>query len=637
MGKRKGSGRRKRMKSGAKWMALLLAVLLAGGIVEAVRLANMGGNVAVTAPFRPQYSANDNAQASIDLAASLCGIDAFCARYGTTGAGQKIALIDSGMDLSHEAFAHNVDGTRKAAVYYDYTDEGVLYTEVAEQEGAYVSLGGTRYHIGGIYNHADRFYIGFLDAESLRPQQAESAGTQMAVLVTATGSSYDCIYPDTNRNCDFADEAPLYSYQAGGGHVTLRYGAYPVDAVVSDIAADGRRVQFSADTLGHGTFLAGVLAANGEVYRGLAPQAQLYVYKIFDRHGASSQEKLARAIEQAVQDGVDCINLSLSIAKHEAVLPALRKALQSAEKAGIPIVAAVGNYGPGADTAAYPARDRSVIAVGSCAYPEQYLLDRAILLEAPIIPDYSGRGLSGMAAPFLVAPSGVISTLPGWYREPYLYDYGTSISAAIATAAVSHLQEAAAKDARLAHCPLSTAQIKALLAHWAQDLGEPARAQGYGALYMGQLDWLQDVPVLPALREAQPTVYRLPANDEANGQLFWQFDVAQGQSQSWQVLLPADTRILEVSMLVDTEPPESALDRPTSMGRCRMYVYSPDGTLVKATDYIGASYGRDMRSSTAVSVRHPEEGAWEIVVTSADNLSLYHHFTSTGMLYLRTE
>ena len=104
-----------------------------------------------------------------------------------------------------------------------------------------------------------------------------------------------------------------------------------------------------------------------------------------------------------------------------------------------------------------------------------------MLLEQRIITDYSGRGsIDGKAAPFLVAPSGVISTVPCWYKEQYLYDYGTSISAAMVTAAVSHLQEYAKQGVLEGISQFSVAQTQLLLAGWAQDLSYPACEQGYG-------------------------------------------------------------------------------------------------------------------------------------------------------------
>ncbi|MBQ2003945.1 MAG: hypothetical protein II239_02845, partial [Peptococcaceae bacterium] len=60
----------------------------------------------------------------------------------------------------------------------------------------------------------------------------------------------------------------------------------------------------------------------------------------------------------------------------------------------------------------------------------------------------------------------------------------------------------------------------------------------------------------------------------------------------------------------------------------------PDGTLAEATEYIGASYGNKRKTGESVTFRYPHEGVWEVVIVSADNLSVYQHFESKGMLYV---
>ena len=111
--------RRKHMRSRAKWAMLILLVLIMGIVVEFARLELGNHAVAVTAPFRPQYSANEEPYRSIDLVKKLSGIDVFAARYGTAGRGQRVAIIDSGIDLSHEVFADTTVGLPKVAAYYD--------------------------------------------------------------------------------------------------------------------------------------------------------------------------------------------------------------------------------------------------------------------------------------------------------------------------------------------------------------------------------------------------------------------------------------------------------------------------------------------------------------------------------------
>ena len=85
---------------------------------------------------------------------------------------------------------------------------------------------------------------------------------------------------------------------------------------------------------------------------------------------------------------------------------------------------------------------------------------------------------------------------------------------------------------------------------------------------------------------------------------------------------------------VNTEPAGDAVSQLIAMGRCRMYVYRPDGTLAEATEYIGATYGNRRKTGDSVTFRYPQDGIWEVVLASADNLSVYQHFETKGMLYV---
>lgn len=113
----------------------------------------------------------------------------------------------------------------------------------------------------------------------------------------------------------------------------------------------------------HGTALAGLLVArrdNGLGIVGLAPQAQLYSYaacgKARGGEGCTSLA-LVQALEQALQDRVDIVNLSLS----GPYDPLLHRLLQHADQRGIAIVAA---RHPQLEAGGFPAELPFVQAVG---------------------------------------------------------------------------------------------------------------------------------------------------------------------------------------------------------------------------------------------------------------------------------
>lgn len=123
------------------------------------------------------------------------------------------------------------------------------------------------------------------------------------------------------------------------------------------------------DDHGHGTHVAGILAARGHVQldpsrayfpggaRGVAPGAGLLVAKAMDARGEGSDEVVAQALrwaldpdgEPATQDGADVINLSIGLDEPAAPAPRrvlgtqTRVALTEALERGVVVVASSGN------------------------------------------------------------------------------------------------------------------------------------------------------------------------------------------------------------------------------------------------------------------------------------------------------
>lgn len=65
------------------------------------------------------------------------------------------------------------------------------------------------------------------------------------------------------------------------------------------------------DRLGHGTYVAGDIAANGRV-KGVAPNIGFKSYRVFNSQGATTATIVSSAIIKAVNDGVNVINLSMA-------------------------------------------------------------------------------------------------------------------------------------------------------------------------------------------------------------------------------------------------------------------------------------------------------------------------------------
>jgi subtilisin family serine protease len=164
------------------------------------------------------------------------------------------------------------------------------------------------------------------------------------------------------------------------------------------------------DREGHGTFVAGIIAAsadNGEGIAGIAFPAQLLIAKVVRADGTIAPEAEAKAIRWAADHKARVINLSLG-GLHDPLDPkqdtysrAEQDAITYAYAKGAVVVAAVGNGDEAPKTpwpyASYPAALPHVIGVSALA-------------EDGSVPAFSNRDahFNDLAAPGV----GMVSTLP---------------------------------------------------------------------------------------------------------------------------------------------------------------------------------------------------------------------------------
>lgn len=107
----------------------------------------------------------------------------------------------------------------------------------------------------------------------------------------------------------------------------------------ADFVDDGR----TGDPAGHGTGVAGVIAARGDNGIGIAGYCwtcRILPVRVLDADGAGHSSDIAAGVRWATDNGADIINLSLS---GENTSVALELAIAAARAKGIPVVAAAGN------------------------------------------------------------------------------------------------------------------------------------------------------------------------------------------------------------------------------------------------------------------------------------------------------
>ena len=115
------------------------------------------------------------------------------------------------------------------------------------------------------------------------------------------------------------------------------------------------------DNNGHGTQVAGVIAADGQAV-GVAPKAKILAYKVSEDGEGVSSDLIIRAIEKAIEDDADIINISLGVNKTNTKI---ERAVNQALEKEIFVVAAAGNDGPALESIGSPGRNFGSVTVGA--------------------------------------------------------------------------------------------------------------------------------------------------------------------------------------------------------------------------------------------------------------------------------
>ena len=279
------------------------------------------------------------------------------------------------------------------------------------------------------------------------------------------------------------------------------------------------------DTFGHGTFMAGIIAAQDPVtldqtgkptgmtantQLGIAPGAHILAVKVATADGSTDVSEIIAGLDWIVAHrndngmNVRVVNLSFGTDSLQSYqLDPLAEAAENAWRHGIVVVASAGNEGNKAGRLTDPAMDPYVVAVGAT--------DPGILVTGWLLPSVASFSNSGNAtrSPDVVAPGKSIVSLrdPGSYidanhpeglvrgdaSQRLFRGSGTSQAAAVTSGAIALLAQA---------FPQATPdQLKAALTATAQRiLLTPTTLQG-----AGQINLNSAYNYLKALFPAKPT------------------------------------------------------------------------------------------------------------------------------------
>lgn len=127
------------------------------------------------------------------------------------------------------------------------------------------------------------------------------------------------------------------------------------------------------DCAGHGTHVAGIAAAAGAL-PGVAPEASLGIYRVFGCQGSTDSDIMIKAMERALADGMDVLNMSIGASFNSWPEYPSAVAASNLVDAGVVVAASIGNSGTGGVWAAgAPGVGDKVIGVANFMNTHVYL------------------------------------------------------------------------------------------------------------------------------------------------------------------------------------------------------------------------------------------------------------------------
>jgi hypothetical protein len=241
-----------------------------------------------------------------------------------------LAIIDTGFDLKHEEFANRwyVNGGESGAV--------------TEQAASTLNCSDRHISLSASCNLIDDNHDGIIDNES----GAATYENPSRLNCTDQNKPLD-------KSCNRIDDD-------GNGYIDDVTGW---DFMNNDNSPQAGELNPTGTGTLHGTWVAGIAAANGSNGKGIAGvdwNTKILPIQALDDDSDGDTLSVGRSIYYAINQGADVISISLG-----SDLPDdyVRQAVDAALKAGIVVVAAAGN--DGCDCMVYPANYPETLAVGA--------------------------------------------------------------------------------------------------------------------------------------------------------------------------------------------------------------------------------------------------------------------------------
>lgn len=517
------------------------------------------------------------------------------------------------LSLSASASASPVAADRDADKVFDDLERRLARAGASDEVGVIVALSapGTAARVEALAEEVGGFATGrrftLVDAFSARMTRAQvralarspevehvEENSRLRALNDSAQDSFGVTRARVDAGVDGdGDGAPAWYSPVDLVAAVLDTG---IDASHRDL--DGRKVLAFVDCLGrrcgsawpsdgngHGTHVAATLAGEGDgrvdrLYRGVAPGAGLVGVRVLNAEGAGTADDFLAGLQWVVANkaalGIEAVNVSVGASGCSDGSDVLSRAIDGATDAGLVVVVAAGNEGPGSCTIGTPAAARGALTVG--AMSDLSTAGFGLAASSSRGPTADGRVKPDIGAPAVDIRSAAAGTGSGYAEAS-----GTSMSAPF-VAGVALLM----LDVNPA---LQPGEVKARMMGAAVDWGSPGPDPEYGA---GRLDAYAAVRAAGAGIASPPAV---PTHASVAGAL-------EGPNASVEYRLPvADTRFpLAATLTVPTPGAATSSDFDLEL-------LDPRGVTVAA--------GRTALRQEQLSYPAPGPGSYTLRVSSA--------------------
>lgn len=471
------------------------------------------------------------------------------------GRGVVVAIFDTGVDPGAAGLQTTTDGRPKVIDMVDGSGSGDVDTSTVKEaeEGVLEGLSGRELHINPAWNNpTGKYHLGLKPAYELYPEglvsrmkeerKKEWIEKQRQAVADARdslarfeakhpnpegrdalkkkdlqnrvdqleamqkqykdpGPVFDCIVfhdggvwraaVDTDEDGEFTDEKLLTNYR-----LEHEYGTFSeVDLLnfALNIYEEGNLLSIVVDCGGHGTHVAGIVAANYPDHpdmNGIAPGAQIVSVKIGDtRLGSrSTGTGEVRGLAAVIQNNCDLINMSYGGPTSNPNRGRLIELFsEMVNEHRVIWVASAGNSGPALSTVGSPGGTTSAI-LGIGAYVSPDMMRNAYSMREPVeeMPfTWSSRGptFDGDLGVDLCAPGGAISPMPNWLLRRNQLANGTSMSSPNACGGIALLLSGLKEKG----IPYSPQSVRRALENTARPVeGAEPWAQGHGLIQVDQ-------------------------------------------------------------------------------------------------------------------------------------------------------